>query len=104
MAAVAILGRKAREQGRDTEDEQDVGRVRPDDVAEGKARHALEDGLHRDQKLRRRGAEGDNGERHDQGGNTKPEGKVHRAFDEAVTGEKQDDQTKGRIQKVDDHE
>jgi hypothetical protein len=69
------------------QNQQDIRRVRPDHVAQREARHAVEDRLDRDQKLRRGGAEGHDGQRHDQRGDTKAQAQVHRALHQHIAGQ-----------------
>ena len=82
------------QEGRHAENQQHVRGVRADDVSESYAGSAFQNRLDRDQHFRHGGAEGDDGQRHDQRGHTDAQSQIHRAPDQRVPGEKQGRQTK----------
>ncbi len=79
LAAVAFRAVDPAQQRRQTQDHQDIGRVRAHHIADGNARQTFDRGLDRHQKLGRRGAEGDHGQADDQGRDSQPQTQIDRA-------------------------
>jgi hypothetical protein len=89
-------GVQARDDRGNTENQQDIRRVRPHDIAQRQPRHTVEDRLDGDEKLGRGGAEGDDGQRHDQRRNAEAKAEVHRALHQDIAGQEEDDEAEPR--------
>ncbi len=69
--------KKRRDQCRRAHNKQDIGDIRPDDIADSDIRRVVEDSLHTDQQFRGRGAESNDGQSDYQFGNAQSVGQRH---------------------------
>ncbi len=100
FARITIAGRQTCQQGRRPQNQQDIGRVGPDNIAHGQTRNMVMNGLHGDQQLRRRGAKRNDGQRDDQGRNTQTQRQVHRAPHQRIARKQKDHQAQARIDQI----